>query len=147
MYTKKAVFDYNAVYSDFLSSEYCVDLFFCACLISMYEPKNFFWNYMSLTFTRRIGNLRDKTISMMFDEGSDVEIFEWAYKHQHQLNIFIADDVILSKKLNQLLTDFPSYENIPNSDTDIRDIITIVMKMVANPHATTTCGCGSSFTI
>lgn len=57
------------------------------------------------------------------------------------------DDTVISNKGVELLVDPMSYQYLVGSTVDYTEGLKGAQFVVSNPNATTTCGCGSSFSI
>ncbi len=55
------------------------------------------------------------------------------------------DDTVLEKNGVQLLIDPMSYQYLVGSEIDYKEDLEGAQFVIKNPNATTTCGCGSSF--
>jgi iron-sulfur cluster insertion protein len=57
------------------------------------------------------------------------------------------DDTVMNKSGVQLLIDSMSYQYLVGAEIDYKDDINGAQFVIKNPNATTTCGCGSSFSV
>lgn len=57
------------------------------------------------------------------------------------------DDYIVEKQGIKILIDSFSYQYLLGSRIDYKDDLTGASFSISNPNATTTCGCGSSFSV
>jgi len=57
------------------------------------------------------------------------------------------DDMVFEKNGVQMLVDFMSMQFLGNAEIDYQDDLQGAQFVIRNPNATTTCGCGSSFSV
>ena len=67
--------------------------------------------------------------------------------NENQINCLVVDDTIIEKGGVQLLIDPMSFQYLVGAEIDYKDDLEGAQFVIRNPNATTTCGCGSSFTI
>ncbi len=80
----------------------------------------------------------------VFVQGGGCSGFQYGFTFEDESN---DDDTILHKDGVTLLVDSMSYQYLVGSEIDYKDDITGAQFVIKNPNASTTCGCGSSFSI
>jgi len=63
----------------------------------------------------------------------------------HADGCVLFDDTVLDKSGVQLLVDSMSYQYLVGAEIDYKDDLNGAQFVIKNPNATSTCGCGSSF--
>ena len=101
-------------------------------------------------------NAADKVHNLIFEEGNDklklrvfvtgggCSGFQYGFSFDEETN---EDDTIINNKGASLLVDPLSYQYLVGSRVDYVEGLEGSRFIVNNPLATTTCGCGSSFSI
>ncbi|MDU0810346.1 MAG: iron-sulfur cluster insertion protein ErpA [Burkholderia sp.] len=80
----------------------------------------------------------------VFVQGGGCSGFQYGFKFDEEIN---EDDIVVNKSGVQLLIDSMSYQYLIGAEIDYRDNLNGAQFVIKNPNATTTCGCGSSFSI
>lgn len=70
--------------------------------------------------------------------------FQYGFTFDEAVN---DDDFIIEKNKVQLLVDAMSYQYLSGAEIDYREDLEGARFIIRNPHAKTTCGCGSSFSV
>jgi iron-sulfur cluster insertion protein len=78
----------------------------------------------------------------VFVQGGGCSGFQYGFTFDEEVN---EDDTVMDKKGVQLLVDSMSYQYLVGAEIDYKDDINGAQFVIKNPNATTTCGCGSSF--
>ena len=78
----------------------------------------------------------------VFVQGGGCSGFQYGFTFDEIVN---EDDTTMSKNGVQLLIDSMSYQYLVGAEIDYKDDINGAQFVIKNPNATTTCGCGSSF--
>lgn len=78
----------------------------------------------------------------VFIQGGGCSGFQYGFIFEEEAN---EDDAIMNKNGVCLLVDSMSYEYLKGAEIDYKDELTGAQFVIKNPNATTTCGCGSSF--
>jgi iron-sulfur cluster insertion protein len=78
----------------------------------------------------------------VFVQGGGCSGFQYGFTFDEAVN---EDDTVMDKKGVQLLIDSMSYQYLVGAEIDYKDDINGAQFVIKNPNATTTCGCGSSF--
>ena len=68
--------------------------------------------------------------------------FQYGFTFDEIVN---EDDTTMDKNGVQLLVDSMSYQYLVGAEIDYKDDLEGAQFVIKNPNATTTCGCGSSF--
>ncbi|MDE0982328.1 MAG: iron-sulfur cluster insertion protein ErpA [Gammaproteobacteria bacterium] len=101
-------------------------------------------------------NAADKVQNLILEEGNDklklrvfvtgggCSGFQYGFSFDEEIN---EDDTIINNKGASLLVDPLSYQYLVGSRVDYVEGLEGSRFIVNNPLATTTCGCGSSFSI
>ncbi|MEP1740050.1 MAG: iron-sulfur cluster insertion protein ErpA [Kangiellaceae bacterium] len=79
-----------------------------------------------------------------FVTGGGCSGFQYGFSFEEEQN---EDDMIIEKDGVSLLVDALSFQYLVGSKVDYREDLEGSRFVVENPNATTTCGCGSSFSI
>jgi iron-sulfur cluster insertion protein len=80
----------------------------------------------------------------VFVQGGGCSGFQYGFTFDETIN---EDDTVMNKSGVQLLIDSMSYQYLVGAEIDYKDDINGAQFVIKNPNATTTCGCGSSFSV
>ncbi|MCA8419013.1 iron-sulfur cluster insertion protein ErpA [Burkholderia cenocepacia] len=80
----------------------------------------------------------------VFVQGGGCSGFQYGFTFDEEVN---EDDTVMNKNGVQLLIDSMSYQYLVGAEIDYKDDLNGVQFVIKNPNATTTCGCGSSFSV
>jgi iron-sulfur cluster insertion protein len=80
----------------------------------------------------------------VFVQGGGCSGFQYGFTFDEEIN---EDDTVLDKSGVQLLVDSMSYQYLVGAEIDYKDDLNGAQFVIKNPNATTTCGCGSSFSV
>ncbi|GHC48392.1 putative iron-sulfur cluster insertion protein ErpA [Alcaligenes pakistanensis] len=80
----------------------------------------------------------------VFVQGGGCSGFQYGFTFDELVN---DDDTIIDKGGVQLLVDAMSFQYLVGAEIDYKDDLDGAQFVIRNPNATTTCGCGSSFTM
>ncbi|GAB7540296.1 iron-sulfur cluster insertion protein ErpA [Burkholderia sp. 22PA0099] len=80
----------------------------------------------------------------VFVQGGGCSGFQYGFTFDEEVN---EDDSVLVKNGVQLLVDSMSYQYLVGAEIDYKDDLNGAQFVIKNPNATTTCGCGSSFSV
>lgn len=78
----------------------------------------------------------------VFVSGGGCSGFQYGFTFDEVAN---EDDTVLNKNGVQLLIDQMSFQYLAGAEIDYQDGLEGSQFIIRNPNATTTCGCGSSF--
>ena len=78
----------------------------------------------------------------VFVQGGGCSGFQYGFTFDEIVN---EDDTTMEKNGVQLLIDSMSYQYLVGAEIDYKDDLEGAQFVIKNPNATTTCGCGSSF--
>jgi iron-sulfur cluster insertion protein len=78
----------------------------------------------------------------VFVQGGGCSGFQYGFTFDEEIN---EDDTVMDKNGVQLLIDSMSYQYLVGAEIDYKDDINGAQFVIKNPNATSTCGCGSSF--
>jgi iron-sulfur cluster insertion protein len=78
----------------------------------------------------------------VFVQGGGCSGFQYGFTFDEEVN---EDDTVMDKNGVQLLVDSMSYQYLVGAEIDYKDDLNGAQFVIKNPNATTTCGCGSSF--
>ena len=78
----------------------------------------------------------------VFVQGGGCSGFQYGFTFDEEVN---EDDTVMDKNGVQLLIDAMSYQYLVGAEIDYKDDLQGAQFVIKNPNATTTCGCGSSF--
>ena len=78
----------------------------------------------------------------VFVQGGGCSGFQYGFTFDEVAN---EDDTVMEKNGVQLLIDAMSYQYLVGAEIDYKDDLEGAQFVIKNPNATTTCGCGSSF--
>ena len=70
--------------------------------------------------------------------------FQYGFTFDEEVN---EDDTVMNKNGVQLLIDSMSYQYLVGAEIDYKDDLNGAQFVIKNPNASTTCGCGSSFSV
>jgi len=79
-----------------------------------------------------------------FVTGGGCSGFQYGFSFEEEQN---EDDLVIEKDGVSLLVDSLSFQYLVGSKVDYREDLEGSRFVVENPNATTTCGCGSSFSV
>lgn len=80
----------------------------------------------------------------VFVQGGGCSGFQYGFTFDDVIN---DDDTSIDKGGVQLLVDPMSFQYLVGAEIDYKDDLEGAQFVIRNPNASTTCGCGSSFTI
>lgn len=80
----------------------------------------------------------------VFVQGGGCSGFQYGFTLDEQVN---EDDMVQEKDGVGFLVDSMSLQYLVDATVDFVDDLTGAMFQISNPNATTTCGCGSSFSV
>ncbi len=80
----------------------------------------------------------------VFVQGGGCSGFQYGFTFDEDVN---EDDTSLEKKGVQLLVDPMSFQYLVGAEIDYKEDLEGSQFVIRNPNATTTCGCGSSFSV
>ncbi|MCM3011775.1 iron-sulfur cluster insertion protein ErpA [Bacillus subtilis] len=80
----------------------------------------------------------------VFVQGGGCSGFQYGFTFDEDVN---EDDTVMNKNGVQLLIDSMSYQYLVGAEIDYKDDLNGAQFVIKNPNATTTCGCGSSFSV
>ena len=80
----------------------------------------------------------------VFVQGGGCSGFQYGFTFDEETN---DDDTVMEKNGVQLLIDAMSYQYLVGAEIDYKDDLEGARFVIKNPNATTTCGCGSSFSV
>ena len=80
----------------------------------------------------------------VFVSGGGCSGFQYGFTFEEKPN---EDDTVLEKNGVQLLIDPMSYQYLVGAEIDYKEDLEGAQFVIKNPNATTTCGCGSSFSV
>ena len=78
----------------------------------------------------------------VFVQGGGCSGFQYGFTFDEETN---DDDTVMEKNGVTLLIDAMSYQYLVGAEIDYKDDLDGAQFVIKNPNATTTCGCGSSF--
>jgi iron-sulfur cluster insertion protein len=78
----------------------------------------------------------------VFVQGGGCSGFQYGFTFDEVVN---EDDATMQKNGVTLLIDSMSYQYLVGAEIDYKDDLEVSQFVIKNPNATTTCGCGSSF--
>ena len=79
----------------------------------------------------------------VFVQGGGCSGFQYGFTFDETIN---DDDTTIDKEGVQLLVDPMSFQYLFGAEIDYKDDLEGAQFVIRNPNATSTCGCGSSFT-
>ena len=80
----------------------------------------------------------------VFVQGGGCSGFQYGFTFDEAVN---EDDTTIDKDGVTLLVDSMSYQYLVGAEIDYKEDINGSQFVIKNPNATTTCGCGSSFSV
>ena len=80
----------------------------------------------------------------VFVTGGGCSGFQYGFTFEEDIN---EDDFQLQKEGVTLLVDSMSYQYLGGAEIDYKEGINGAQFVIKNPNATTTCGCGASFSV
>lgn len=80
----------------------------------------------------------------VFVQGGGCSGFQYGFTFDEEVN---EDDTTLVKNGVTLLIDSMSYQYLVGAEIDYKEDINGAQFVIKNPNASTTCGCGSSFSV
>lgn len=80
----------------------------------------------------------------VFVSGGGCSGFQYGFTFDEQVN---DDDMVMEKKGVQLLVDAMSFQYLTGAEIDYQEDIQGAQFVIKNPGASSTCGCGSSFSV
>lgn len=80
----------------------------------------------------------------VFVQGGGCSGFQYGFTFDEETN---EDDTIMTKNGVSLLIDSMSYQYLVGAEIDYKEDINGAQFVIKNPNASTTCGCGSSFSV
>jgi iron-sulfur cluster insertion protein len=80
----------------------------------------------------------------VFVSGGGCSGFQYGFTFDEVVN---EDDTVLNKNGVQLLIDPMSFQYLSGAEIDYQEGLEGSQFVIKNPNATTTCGCGSSFSV
>ena len=80
----------------------------------------------------------------VFVQGGGCSGFQYGFTFDEDTN---EDDTVMQKNGVMLLIDAMSYQYLVGAEIDYKDGLEGAQFVIKNPNATTTCGCGSSFSV
>src|ERR1700739_2255044 len=80
----------------------------------------------------------------VFVQGGGCSGFQYGFTFDEEVT---EDDSVMDKKGVQLLIDSMSYQYLVGAEIDYKADINGAQFVIKNPNATTTCGCGSPFSV
>ncbi|NBT36064.1 MAG: iron-sulfur cluster insertion protein ErpA [Betaproteobacteria bacterium] len=80
----------------------------------------------------------------VFVQGGGCSGFQYGFTFDEAVN---EDDTTMEKDGVILLIDAMSYQYLVGAEIDYKDDLEGAQFVIKNPNATTTCGCGSSFSV
>jgi len=80
----------------------------------------------------------------VFVQGGGCSGFQYGFTFDEAVN---EDDTQMSKNGVTLLIDAMSYQYLVGAEIDYKEDLEGAQFVIRNPNATTTCGCGSSFSV
>ncbi|MDO5057182.1 MAG: iron-sulfur cluster insertion protein ErpA [Lautropia sp.] len=78
----------------------------------------------------------------VFVQGGGCSGFQYGFTFDEDVS---EDDTVMQKNGVTLLIDAMSYQYLVGAEIDYKDDLQGAQFVIKNPNATTTCGCGSSF--
>lgn len=80
----------------------------------------------------------------VFVQGGGCSGFQYGFTFDEAVN---EDDTVMDKNGVQLLVDSMSYQYLVGAEIDYKEGLEGAQFVIKNPNASTTCGCGSSFSV
>lgn len=86
----------------------------------------------------------DELALRVYVTGGGCSGFQYGFSFDETVN---EDDTVVEKNGVRLLVDSLSYPYLVGSEVDYKESLQGAQFVIKNPNASTTCGCGSSFSI
>ena len=80
----------------------------------------------------------------VFVQGGGCSGFQYGFTFDEAVN---EDDTVMDKNGVQLLIDAMSFQYLVGAEIDYKEDLEGAQFVIRNPNASTTCGCGSSFSV
>lgn len=80
----------------------------------------------------------------VYVQGGGCSGFQYGFTFDEQAN---EDDTVVEKNGVKVLIDSMSIQYLSGAEIDYREDVSGSQFVIRNPNATTTCGCGSSFSV
>ncbi|AGF47154.1 Fe-S cluster assembly scaffold protein [Candidatus Kinetoplastibacterium desouzaii TCC079E] len=80
----------------------------------------------------------------IFVQGGGCSGFQYGFAFDEDIN---EDDIVFNKENIKLIVDEMSFQYLKGAEIDYKEDIEGAQFVIRNPNASTTCGCGSSFSI
>lgn len=80
----------------------------------------------------------------VFVQGGGCSGFQYGFTFDEEIG---EDDTVMDKNGVQLLIDAMSYQYLVGAEIDYKDDLSGAQFVIKNPNASTSCGCGSSFSV
>jgi iron-sulfur cluster insertion protein len=80
----------------------------------------------------------------VFVQGGGCSGFQYGFTFDEEVS---EDDTVMEKNGVHLLIDAMSYQYLVGAEIDYKDDLEGAQFVIKNPNASTTCGCGSSFSV
>ncbi|WP_420837015.1 iron-sulfur cluster insertion protein ErpA [Candidatus Pandoraea novymonadis] len=80
----------------------------------------------------------------VFIQGGGCSGFQYGFTFDEDIN---EDDTVVDKNGVSLVIDAMSYQYLVGAEIDYKEDINGAQFIIKNPNASTTCGCGSSFSV
>lgn len=80
----------------------------------------------------------------VFISGGGCSGFQYGFTFDESIN---EDDMVMEKKGVQLLVDSMSFQYLVGAEIDYQENVQGAQFVIKNPGASSTCGCGSSFSV
>lgn len=98
---------------------------------------------------RKVGELvlrqgRTNPLLRVYIEGGGCSGFQYGFNFENAAG---EDDVVIEREGAKLLVDPMSFQYLMGSEIDYKEDLQGSRFVISNPNATTTCGCGMSFSI
>jgi iron-sulfur cluster insertion protein len=111
-----------------------------------FVPTPFFFSDAAASKVRTLieeeGN--DELALRVYVTGGGCSGFQYGFSFDEAVN---GDDTVVEKNGVKLLVDSLSYQYLVGSEVDYKEGLEGSQFVIRNPNASTTCGCGSSFSI
>ena len=107
-------------------------------------PINFTDNAARKVVDLIAGNGREAPILRVYIQGGGCSGFQYGFSFE---DAAAEDDFIIDNGESKLLVDPLSFQYLAGSEVDYKEDLEGARFVVNNPNATTTCGCGASFSI
>ena len=113
------------------------------------EPINFTESAVQKVNELIVEEGNDKLCLRVFITGGGCSGFQYGFTFDEEIN---PDDFVIEKKAKdehiiRLLVDPMSLQYLVGAEIDYKEDINGAQFVIRNPNATTTCGCGSSFSM